>query len=527
MTQLKHKVTFQSFHLRNSIFVRMTQNLIQAIKVKRAEITVTLIFTLIYCLVSFVNHNNFRTSSLDLGMFNQALYSFSHGKMNYFTLDLSGKSPIYFADHFSPLTLLYTPFYYLFGSWTLLVIQIVSIIFGAIGCYKIARLKLPSMKFPWLVLLFFMAQWAIISALAFDFHNNVVAAMLIPWFFYFHMTNKRWGAISMFVLVLLAKENMALWMFFILAGMVLSRGVRNWKENLKMALRFEFPLMLVSLVYFYIVVSKIMPGLSQGEALNQIARFGKLGNSLPEIAKNILLHPIDTFKLLFWSQLTDPLSFGIKKELHWVVFLSGGFALILRPAYLLMLVPIYAQKLFSDNMGMWGINGQYSIEFTPIIALAMIDLTLKLKTDKQRIILWSSAALLAVLVNFITLKERTSFWYEATTHDFMKKAHYDSGGLNIAYTHQVINSIPENIPVSASPCFGPRLANRDRLYHFPVINDAKLIVLVQTTRSTYPVTPEQQSEIVKQLIESKQFKIRSNKNDVLVLERITTNKSPN
>jgi len=72
----------------------MTQNLIQAIKVKRAEITVTLIFTLIYCLVSFVNHNNFRTSSLDLGMFNQALYSFSHGKMNYFTLDLSGKSPI-------------------------------------------------------------------------------------------------------------------------------------------------------------------------------------------------------------------------------------------------------------------------------------------------------------------------------------------------------------------------------------------------------------------------------------------------
>ncbi len=527
MTQTIQKNTIQSFHRRNSIFVQMTQNLIQAIKVKRAEITVTLIFTLIYCLVSFVNHINFRTSSLDLGMFNQALYSFSHGKMNYFTLDLSGKSPMYFADHFSPLTLLYTPFYYVFGSWTLLIIQIVSIIFGAIGCYKIARLKLPTMKYPWLVLLFFMAQWAIISALAFDFHNNVVAAMLIPWFFFFHMTGRRWAAILMFILVLLAKENMALWMFFILAGMVLSRGLKNWKENLTSSLRFELPLMLISIVYFYIVISKIMPALSNGEALNQIARFGQLGDNLPEIAKNVILHPIDTFKLLFWSQLTDPLSFGIKKELHWVVFCSGGFALILRPAYLLMLVPIYAQKLFSDNMAMWGINGQYSIEFTPIIALALIDLAVKLKTDKQRIILWSSAAFFAVVVNFITLKERTSFWYDSTTHDIFKKAHYDSAGLNLDYTEKILNTIPDHIPLSVSSCFGPHLANRDHLYHFPIINDAQIIVLVQTTRSTYPVNPEQQTEIVKQLIDSNQFKIRSNKNDILILERTITNKSPN
>jgi uncharacterized membrane protein len=504
----------------------MTQTLLHAVKVKRAEIIATLIFTIIYCLISFVNHINFRTSSLDLGMFNHALHSFSHGKMNYFTLDLSGNRPIYFADHFSPLTVLYTPFYFLFGSWTLLIIQIASIIFGAIGCYKLARLKLPAMKYPWLVLLFFMAQWAIISALAFDFHNNVVAAMLIPWFFLFHMTTRRWAALLTFVLVLLAKENMALWMFFILAGMTLSRGLRDWRDHLPSMLRFEFPLMLVSIVYFYTVVSIIMPSLSHGEAVNQIARFGNLGKSIPEIVKHVILHPIDTFTLLFWSQSTDPVSFGIKKELHWVVFLSGGFALILRPAYLLMLTPVYAQKLFSDNIGMWGINYQYSIEFTPVIALAMIDLAVHLKTDKQRIILWSSSAFLAALVTFVTLKERTSYWYDATTHDFFTQAHYESGGLNIPYAHQVIGSIPDNIPVSTSPCFGPRLANRDHLYHFPVIHDAHVIVLVQTTRSTYPVTPEQQTEIVKQLIESNQFSIRSNKHDILVLERSVANKIP-
>jgi uncharacterized membrane protein len=503
----------------------MTHNLLQAIKAKRAEITVTLTFLLIYCLVSFVNHINFRTSSLDLGMFNQALYSFSHGKMNHFTLDLSGKHPNYFADHFSPLTLLYTPLYVLCGSWTLLIVQIAAVIVGSIGFYKLGTFKCPTMKSPWWVLLFFCSQWAIISALAYDFHNNVVAAMLIPWFFYFHSTKRPWAAVTIFTLVLIAKENMALWMFFILAGMAASRGLKNWKENLRSAMRFELPLMLVSILYFVIIVSQVMPALSHGEAVNQIARYGALGNSIPEIAKHVLLNPIDTLKLLFWSQLADPLSSGIKRELHLVVFFSGGFALILRPAYLLMLVPIYAQKLFSDNMEMWGINGQYSIEYTPIIALAMIECAGQLKTDKQRVLLWSTAACLAVLVTVITLKERRSFWYDATTHDIFSKAHYESGGFNIDYAHEVIKSIPEDIPVSTSPCFGPRLANRERLYHFPVIQDAQVILLIQTTRSTYPVTREQQAGIVQQLIRSKQFQIRSNKNDILVLDRVATNNS--
>ena len=79
--------------------------------------------------------------------------------------------------------------------------------------------------------------------------------------------------------------------------------------------------------------------------------------------------------------------------------------------------------------------------------------------------------------------------------------------------------------MSTSPCFGPRLANRERLYHFPVIQDAQVILLIQTTRSTYPVTREQQAGIVQQLIRSKQFQIRSNKNDILVLDRVATNNS--
>ena len=502
----------------------MMRNLAKNLVRHKGEIIVSMVFLIIYSLISLVNHYNFRTAALDLGMFNHALHSFSQGKMNYFTLDLSGNSPNYFADHFSPLTLLYIPLYYIFGSWTLLIVQIVSILFGAFGCYKIVRYRIPEMRYPFLILIFFLGQWAIFSALAFDFHNNVVAAMFVPWFFYFLLQKKRIPALVFFVLILIAKENMALWLFFILAGFMLRKGIRSFTEHFKAYLKFEIPLMLIAMIYFYVVVSVIMPSVSQGEAVNQIARFGRLGSSLSEIIFYVLSHPIETFKLLFLSQLEDPVSFGIKKELHLVVLFSGGIALLLRPAYLLMLVPIYAQKLFSDNMVMWGINNQYSIEFTPILSLALIDLFARIKTYKLQYFTLFSFVLLAVSTNFYTLKSRVSVWYDSTTSDVTKAAHYQSGGLNRSYIHTVLKKIPNDIPLSASACLAPHLVKRDKLYHFPIIKDTEMIVLIKSLRSTYPLSPEEQERTIQDLISSGTFEVIHDKNDLLILKKKAPNK---
>jgi uncharacterized membrane protein len=502
----------------------MLRNLGKILIQYKSETIVSLVFLILYSLISLVNHYNFRTAALDLGMFNHALHSFSQGKMNYFTLDLSGNSPNYFADHFSPLTLLYTPLYYIFGSWTLLLVQIAAILFGALGCYKIARIRLPEMRFPFLILVFFLGQWAIVSALAFDFHNNVVAAMFVPWFFYYLLTEKRISALVFFVLILFAKENMALWMFFIILGFMLRNGFRNFFETFKTYLKFEIPLMLISLIYFYVVVSMIMPSLSNGEAVNQIARFGRLGSSIPEIVAYVISHPFETFKLLFISQLEDPVSFGIKRELHMVVLFSGGIALLLRPAYLLMLAPIYAQKLFSDNMVIWGINGQYSIEFTPILGLALIDLLVKIRTAKLQQITLFSSVFLVIATNFYTLKNRVSVWYDATTYDITRSIHYQSGGLNVPYVHNELKKIKNDIPISVSACLAPHLVKRDKLYHFPILNDAEMVVLIKSLRSTYPVSIEEQEKIVNELINSGDFEIIHDKFDLLILKKKVSNK---
>jgi uncharacterized membrane protein len=489
------------------------------------EILILTIFSICFSLISFVNHYNFRTSAFDLGMFNHALYSFSHGKINYFTLDIVGNAPLYFADHFSPMTILYVPFYYIFGSWTLLIIQIIAILFGSIGIYKLAVYRLPNFKYHYLILILFLGQWALVSALAFDFHNNVVAAMFVPWFFYFYFKKRKTITFLFFLLILISKENMSLWMTFILLGIILKDGIKISKQKFREFLHFEIPLLIISLIYFYVVVSIILPALSDGDAVNQIDRFKPLGSSIGEIFWTIISHPWNTFKMFFESTLKDPISFGIKKELHTSVLLSGGIALLLRPAYLLMLLPIYAQKMLSDNMALWGINGQYSIEFTPIILLAFIDLLTKVNSNKIKLTLLLFSCLLSVLNNYTTLKERRSFWYDPVTHDFTLRSHYESGGLDVKFLHAQIKQIPDEIPLSVSSCFAPHLANRDKLYHFPCVHNATMIVLLKDKRSLYPLDREKFDLETNRLIKSGLYRIRINQKDLLILEKSTVRKT--
>lgn len=188
--------------------------LLASINQNKSKILLSLIigiFLVIYSLISFVNHYLFRTNALDLGMFNHAIYSFSHIKMNYFTLNFWGPELSYFGDHFSPIVFLFSPFYYLFGSYTLLVIQIVFVLFGGYGIYKYACLQITesNTKFlyiPLLILVQFLGIWGIFSALSFDFHTNIVAAMMVPWLVYYYEKNNKAAFLLFFPLFKLLKE---------------------------------------------------------------------------------------------------------------------------------------------------------------------------------------------------------------------------------------------------------------------------------------------------------------------------------
>jgi uncharacterized membrane protein len=253
------------------------------------------------------------------------------------------------SDHFDLIVILLSPLSYLFGSYTLLLVQIFAIIFGGYGAYLFLKKKcLPFSNLPVIALFHFYSIWGIYSALAFDYHSIVIAAMLIPWYFYFIHQSHFFKAILFFVLILFCKETLGLWLFFINIGLL----IEYRKDKLK--LKYLAVLGVLGFIYFFSMLSYIIPSLSPNGSKYIHFSFDAIGKNPIEALINILKRPQYAISLLIENNL--PNSFGIKTELYLFVILSGGFCLFLKPQFLIMLVPIFAQKLFNSDPGKWGIN---------------------------------------------------------------------------------------------------------------------------------------------------------------------------
>ncbi|MDP6909016.1 MAG: DUF2079 domain-containing protein, partial [Flavobacteriales bacterium] len=385
-------------------------------------------FGVIFCLISLVNHYCYRTFGLDLGIYTHGIYCYSHLHFHNFTLGLEGVEINHLGNHFSPIIILVSPLYYLFGSYTLLVVQIASILFGGLGVYRFAKERLSGVL-PELITVLFFSMWGIYSALAYDFHANVLAAMFAPWFILYFERGNRKMAVLMFVLVLVCKENMALWMACIAIGLGLKQ---LFTADARRKLVFTGILMSVSLLYFLVVQTMIMPALNPTGISDHLGNYSHLGDGPGGFIKTILTKPRYVFYLLFESLQVDELTFKLKSQLHFMVLVSGGIALVYRPHYMIMLAPIYAQKMLSSNMTHWGVYAQYSIEFAPIIALAFTEWLQHLRMEKLKLPLIVGTILAASFFNWHPTRPNTGFY---------SSEHYSSG-LNLNAVNGALDAIP-------------------------------------------------------------------------------------
>lgn len=473
-----------------------------------------LFFFFVFASISFVNHYNFRTY-LDLGMINHALYSFAHLKMDYFTLEVNGNMMNYFGDHFSPITLLYIPFYFLFGSYALLVIQILAILFGGLGVYYYAVQKKINGVSSYFFLLHFLGIWGIYSALSFDFHNNVVGTMFLPWMILKREQGKTKAMVLFFILMLISRENMALWLGFIFLGLLF----QNIFEKKAFA-KTDLYLMLISFSYFFIIVGFVMPFLSDSEKSAQIIRYGNIGNSISEIIITLIKNPRYTFSLFLENLNDEPIYSGIKSELHFMVLVSGGFIFFSRPYYFLMLLPIYAQKMLTHDVGFWGINAQYSIEFAPILSLAVIDFCARIQEEKWRRMTIMFVLLLTYYFTLETMNYRKSVWYDPIKTCFYNRSHYQTN-ISVLDAQKIFSKIPENASVSCSGLFSPHLAFRDKIYHFPIVKNADFIVLAHPSlNSSYPLSTKDFQNKVSNLRNDNAYQMVFDQSGLMVFQRL-------
>ena len=433
---------------------------------RRKNITVAAVLTaaaVLYALISLVNHYLFKTYALDLGLYTHAMYDYAHFRM----ADCSMFRPLaqnLFSDHFDLYLPLLSPLVYVFGSYTLLLVQIVAALLGGLGVYKLISLYTDDGLMPVLAASVFFVSFGIIHAIAFDYHSNVLTAMMLPWLLYF-LKQRRFALASVFVMLfVIGKENMSLWLFFI--AIALMWDYRKDKKALWHLVAYA----VFSLAYFFIINMIVMPRIGGSGA--GFARYAHLGDNYVDIAGSLLAHPWETLKLFFTNTMGYSKFDGVKEEFYICALASGMLLTLLKPNYLLMLAPLLAQKMLAVDPNFWGVSFQYSVEFVPVLVVSSFLVLVKLKNAKWRKALGFALLLSTLLTTFYTIGVPKSTILVDQLCVYQGR-HYEQKEFDVHYAYEVIDMIPDDASVCAITPFVPHLAMRDEIRNFANTKDIR------------------------------------------------------
>lgn len=182
--------------------------------------------------------------------------------------------------------------------------------------------------------------------------------------------------------MLICRENIGFWMFFLLIGF----HIKSKLSLLKSRPIFHTIIIIIPVIYSVAVTSCIIPSINHTAEQAHYMRFQALGHTTGEVAQYVFLHPIEVLKLIFTNTSPDPNNDMIKMQLHLCVIASGGILFLIRPVFLLMLLPIYLQKMLGYDSSLWGVNFHYSIEFVPLLSLLVFDASMLIKRERYRLI---------------------------------------------------------------------------------------------------------------------------------------------
>ncbi len=436
-------------------------------------------FSIIFASISLTNHYNFRTYALDLGIYNNAIYDYSNLNWNDSTVFKEVPENL-LADHFDAYLMIFSPLRYVFGTYTLLIVQMAAIIFGAFGVFKVMLLQPKTKAWANWAAVHFMLFFGIYNALAFDYHSSTVAAALIPWAFYYHQKARILPFFGVLLFLLISKESMSVllaWICLLLATDAFFR----MKER-KKAL-YLLGASLFCFFYFFGVTGYLMPNLAQSGTYEHFD-YSILGNSYAEALQSFLSAPMQNISLFFVNHSGDQNFDGVKAEFWTLFLLSGGVFLIKKPKYILLMLPVFVQKMFHNNPVIWGIGAHYSMELAALLSLgvfAALSEIKQIRLQKALVLI----ALLGSLGATIRVMDNTVFYTDKSKIRPYAKDHY-TRNYSVAKAHELLKSIPKESAVSAQSPFVPHLAFRANIYQFPIIKNAEYIVLSKY-ESAYPL----------------------------------------
>ena len=345
---------------------------------------IIVISALILFLCSSLRHALFQSTAFDLGIFDNGIYLISQGKkpiVDFIGFHILGDHAAWILYVVALLYKIYPSVYWLFA------IQGICLALGALPTWYLAIEAGLNKAQAYGMAIAYLLYPLIFNLNLFDFHPEVMALPAILGAVLVARWERLWWFVAAIVFILSCKA--------VLAFTVGSMGI--WLLIWEKKRLYGAIAIFGGAVWFIVATQLIIPAFS-GEEAAAVGRYDFLGDSVLEIATNLVFKPGLVLGKLFTLPNLEYLTF-LLLPLIWGLSLKHLSPLI--PA-----APILFLNLLTDYQPQKDLIHQYSLPILPFLFIAVID---NLSggggwiRSRRNIILWS-------LVGFLALAKFGYFW---------------------------------------------------------------------------------------------------------------------
>ena len=364
-----------------------------------------------YSAVALRRHVELLTSAYDLGIYDQAVRSYSQGHLPFNSVQ--GPHFLVLGDHFSPVLALLAPLYWIHDSpTTLLVAQSVLIAIGVVPLMKWA-LEAVGPGAALVVGFGYGLSFGVANAVTFDFHEVAFAAPLLSFAAVAFGQGRLTAAVAWAAPLVLVKEDLGLTVAVL--GLLVA-----WRGRRLLGLATAAGGAAASALAVLVLIPAFNPA-------GRNTKVGKFGDSL-------------------FHQFTVLLTPDVK-IVTLVLLLAPTAFLAVRSPIVLLAVPTVLWRFLAVDTSYWGTQYHYSLVLMPVVFAAFVDV-LRRRPVGMRWYLVASVVVTGYLVpqNGFAPAFGTGLW---------------RADPQVAAIHRLLDRIPSGTTVAASNQLLPQLTSRD------------------------------------------------------------------
>lgn len=444
----------------------------------------------ILLLSSSIRHILFNSHGFDLGIFDNGIYLISQGKNPY----VSFRSLHILGDHGAWILYLIAPLYFIFPSiYWLFIIQAFALSIALIPIWHLAKsINLKDSKAKSICLIYLLYP-LIFNVNLFDFHPEVIA---IPLFFTALLSVKLdniYWFISSIIFILGCKAVLALNIIMMGIWLIWFQGKKIYGS-----------IAIFSGVFWFIIATQLIIPAFSGEEAAAVSRYAFLGDSVGEIALNLILKPQIILSYLFS---------GANIEYLFLLFIPVIPVLAWQElTALIPAIPTLFLNLLTDYQPQKDLVHQYSLPIIPFLIIAIIASLANYKTwfnSSVKIRIWSLIAFLAL----------AKYLYFFPNNLYLKNIH------TWRSSNEAINLIKKEGAVLTAPQFAPHLTHREILglaidnINYDLIDRYDYILLNLDNPTGY-ISQEDIQKLINFLNTKNNFKLTYQKDQIFLFTKI-------